>query len=915
MHSLLTLLASALLFSLFLSSTLQSQTADDLLREGFSAYSEGEFAKAEAAFSQFLADFGNSPEAKPAMEKVASLLILAQIQQQKFSEAKIRLQRFFIDFPRGENAEELAFWEGFVALQLDDAGKAADQLRTFIAHYPHSPKIPDAQLALGTALLKQNRWKDAAAHLADLAARSPPQEAAKAQTLQLYALVEMPDLAGALGLLKSFDPSLTHFQSAAAVHLLALQLGDAFLEKGQYRPALTAFQFAWPLERIRSRQSEKLASLETELHQAKTVPTAAAARVLQFRQSVRQIQVELARLEKIPDYDVALRLRIAHCFSSLERHRETAILLADAAKSFPDSPLNEQICFRLIHSQAQAGRWAAADESSAAFLQKFPSSPSVPAVLYWQGEVRQRMQDYDRALASFETFLKKYPQDPQAERVAFLIAYCLLMLERYPEALDAFVLHQKNHPKGALREASLYWTALAHSFSKDHSRCREACAVYLKEFPAGVYKGETVFRRAHSLYARRDFSAARRELEDFRKDCSSHTRANEAALLLGDCWFALGELDRGIAVFEQVPKAEPRLFDQAQFQIGKAYKTLEQPEKMRAHFQAFLKDRPDSPRIAEALHWIAWTHHQQNQPEEARELYWKIIRDHGNDPAQSAMEDIFLALAKLYPGADEKPALLAALSDLAEDSAEKKQGLLAARALWTQSRLVKKVDPARSRALLIQAGPLVKAPEAAPKLLADIGDAWRESGHLDEASSRYQDILSWFPRAAEKDRAYAGLGLIAREQGKTKAALDYFSRLEKEAGHSPLLLPVLKARASLHLERNRFKEAAADFEAILKLPAGRGLLWVEALHQLGEIHLRQGQPEKAIPYFQRIYVMYGRYASYVAKAYWKSGQAFEQLHLRTEAANTYREFLAKPELAGMEEFAKAKARLETIENS
>jgi hypothetical protein len=47
----------------------------------------------------------------------------------------------------------------------------------------------------------------------------------------------------------------------------------------------------------------------------------------------------------------------------------------------------------------------------------------------------------------------------------------------------------------------------------------------------------------------------------------------------------------------------------------------------------------------------------------------------------------------------------------------------------------------------------------------------------------------------------------------------------------------------------------------------------------------------------------------VAKAYWESGQAFEQLGMKSEAANTYKEFISQDHLGKTPEYAKAQEKL------
>ncbi|MEO8350152.1 MAG: tetratricopeptide repeat protein, partial [Chthoniobacteraceae bacterium] len=65
-----------------------------------------------------------------------------------------------------------------------------------------------------------------------------------------------------------------------------------------------------------------------------------------------------------------------------------------------------------------------------------------------------------------------------------------------------------------------------------------------------------------------------------------------------------------------------------------------------------------------------------------------------------------------------------------------------------------------------------------------------------------------------------------------------------------------------------------------------------------------------VPYYQRIYVMYGRWPEWVAKAYLRSGDAFEQLGDRDAARRTYQEMIGNEALNDQPEAGEARGRLE-----
>ena len=76
----------------------------------------------------------------------------------------------------------------------------------------------------------------------------------------------------------------------------------------------------------------------------------------------------------------------------------------------------------------------------------------------------------------------------------------------------------------------------------------------------------------------------------------------------------------------------------------------------------------------------------------------------------------------------------------------------------------------------------------------------------------------------------------------------------------------------------------------------------------------EGDFRKAIPYYQRIYVLYGAYTDQVAEAYLRSGLAFEKLQDPGAAARTYREMLENETIASTQEADKARVRLSKLQS-
>jgi TolA-binding protein len=175
-----------------------------------------------------------------------------------------------------------------------------------------------------------------------------------------------------------------------------------------------------------------------------------------------------------------------------------------------------------------------------------------------------------------------------------------------------------------------------------------------------------------------------------------------------------------------------------------------------------------------------------------------------------------------------------------------------------------------------------------------------------------RDALRWNPRAIQKDGILAGLGDAELLAGNEKAALEFYTRFERENLGTPIFAPTMLKKAKLHAKNGENEKARHSLNELLKADNVRSDLKAEALYTMGELHMQENDPKKAIPYFIQVFNMYGRWKPWVAKSYLRSGEAFEKIPDTTSARRTYSEFLDKPELAEFPEAATARERLQAL---
>lgn len=891
-----------------------SETAEEVYNAAIRAYNTGQYAAAVAGFQRFEQSFGKSEQGRGIVASFRYPLAVSQLHLQKFDDALETINACLAATPPPTAAqrEDLTFYKGVCEMQGDDNEAARKTLDQFVKQFPKSPQAAEAMLLFGTSFLLDEKWADAAAQFAGMKARLDPVNRGRATVLQLYALMEQEKFDDALALVVEEFPRMDRMLQIATFQTLALQLGSEFLDKGEYRKAIAALQRVWLRDRLVKYQEQRLAELEDALAAAEAQPKSDPYRKFQLKQMIAKVKREITSVEKIANFDSALQLRLATAYQAMRRYREAALIMEDMLASMPADPVVESASLNLIQCWSAVERWPKAIEAARAFEKKFPQSKSLPLALYLEGTAQQQANDQEAAVATFEAIRARFPQSEFAPRALFMKGFSQLLAEQNKAAIATFEQFLGEYPKADLADAAAYWRGMGYSLDKQYPKTREVMADYLAERKAGAFRGLADFRRAYAAQSMRDYKTSIRELRAYLNTYPGHESNSEALVLLGDALMDQGDMAAGIAAFKKIPPTDRKFFEEGWFKVGKAFRLLEEPDNLRAHFERFVKEHPRSPRVAEAIYWIGWTYLQNGEPEKARNVYWQAIADYGSDATIRSVDDLFPALQKLYSAEEDKPRYLVRLRELKDSADAGKKPMLAMRALWAQALVYQRAEPDRARALLLDAATRVEPSTTNPLILADCANALTQAGRLADAERMWRDLVKWNPRAAQRDDAFAALGRIEAQRGNVAAALAYYDRFEKETLGSLLFGQVMMEKARLLEARGDIEGARRALEALLANRTSSGPLKAEALYLIGMGYMKDKKFALAVPYFQRIYVMHGRWSDWVAKAYLSSGEAFEELKDLDAARKTYEEMTGIEELSSLPEFARAKARLQAL---
>lgn len=892
---------------------------DVLYRTGLAHFNSGQYAEAAAAFQKLVDQFGKEPSMQKEMEAVYYALGCSLYNVSDHAGAATAFQNFITNYPSAKLMDEVTFRLGSSQQALEQYDDALATYRRVISQWPNSSFAEDALYQTAMCLLAQDRTKDVLGALEDFLKSFPNSDLLpQARVYLARAYFESGKLAEALGQIEALPVTGRSLDHVVYANFLAIEIGDSAFDNTDYDMALRAYRRVRTkasLVRLESRIVQARESEMLELLRSKVAPEQLAARFRQerrVRNALAAAKDALAKLEGMPDYDAGLFHRIGRCFFAVDRFWEARVAFARVAEEATDEKVKEAGHFDLVLTLnrlrrfqdliAEADRYLARYGENAALV----ANGRVPSVAFMRAEAFVNQEFFEEALPAMRALLHTYPEHPLRTRIEFYEALSLAMLEQFDESIAKLKAWLQRHPDDPARPEVEYWLPVAEFYAGQYREAMPLFERYAAANPMSVYAPEAEYRAALCLYALEDFGAAATRLAAWIEKYPTHTFHGEALVTAGDAFAAAGQLEEAKKAYLRVTPDDGAFQFLALQQAAKVFRALDTEENYRAMkdaFEAYIRLNPDSGNAVDAAYQAGWALRQIGRADEARRLYWTTIERYGDNRRWEGFGPMLDDLRKLY--ADDREGLDADAQAAETRARDGGRITLLARLVTARQRWDKRdaLESAREISRRFQ-------PDALDaETLAFMGQAYLKGGEREKGLAALEKLLADFPKSRYADVAYARQAEARLAAGDATHALDLADSAMARAYDPTLLMEATFTRAEAARALARCGEAAEGYNTVLANRVTPRPLKPLAMLGLAACLEAEGDFRKAIPYYQRVYVLYLAYPDAVAQAYLRSAAAFEQLKDREAAANTYREMLSVKALAGRPELEQARARL------
>lgn len=913
---------AATALALLLPSIAPAATLQEQLEQAVSAFGSGDYASSYWQFESMELDYGTEPEflARNFQQTILPVRGYAALMADRPTDALIYFGELLGQYNPHPGLQAFALYNAAIAQSQTHALAAAAQ--TFHNFQLTFPGSNEAALALlqEAELRYEIGDIDQATALLDTFYESDAPE-----TLRMQARLRALQIAGETGstdraraILFDSDWNVATMPDIAVLSFAALDAGDLLLNEGHYSEAVRAYRLTLPRKVLIEKQRERLQVVENALAQQSLF--ASSIWKSHSQQLVARLTRQLDLLENMADYTPGLYLRSGQAYLLGQRFREATILFRTVAQT-PDfeADIRAEAHYRWIIALSEAEDWQGARDTAQAFLNEHPAHKLANSALFLIARAYQSEGQYLDAIEVLDELIDNFPDDKQAPRWYFTRGYNFSALEQQAKARDDFDTALERFPKSSLVEQLKLWRGLTFFFERDYTASLDALVALKANSKKHPLYPEINYRIANVYYAQRNYDDALKTADALIKAFPDHHRVPEAQALRGDIFMGQGELLQAAGAFRQVPPDDAQLYDYAIFQASKIYKALERYDLLRKHLQAYI-DRDDAnerPRVSEALYWIGWSLQQEARGAEAFPLFEDALTRFGNDPKARAVGSILSAYADLYKRLGKTDSTLPAFETWLQDATEQSlaDGELtwfARLTLFSSLRQRRTHGDERAEATLLSIHRFVPIDQQDAETLASVGLVLIKRGY-DSADDYCEQLLIEYPKRFERGTAYFGKAQLAANADRLTEARRWLLRFLEQTPTHPLAADVRLLTADILIKQGIYDGARATLNEILQIKAMRGRPHARSLAGLARIETAQDNPERAIPYWQRIYTLYRAYPEIIIDAYWESALLFEQIGDNTAARNTLRELLSDERLKDFEAYTLAQAKLPELE--
>lgn len=903
-----------LLFAAFLlpfsglSQGIEFDTLQGLLNRGTSAFSQGNFSEAAAAFEKIETIYSDEPEWKSGLlpEKLLPLSGYAAYKSTQFALSAHHFELFLDKHASDPSQKEFAsFGRALALIEAGDSSAAIQQLQSF----RETTQSPEQKTVAAThharLLLEKGSILEAAKLLQETLVIAPKGRAKTQVALLLIRnYIESANFTGAAEILLNHDWSEESMPERALLSFAAIEIGDHLLSEDHARKALLVYRHAQDKDTLISLQERSIKNVRLRFQtKRKTLKMTANIWEDFYGRILQNSERQLESLRAMPDYSGSLALRKGHAYLQENRNHEAWLIFERLSES-EDKKISSLAFKYWIQSARNLKRIDEAILIAKAHLDTHPESDEAASTLFELGATLSEQNRHAEAIDLFTTIIDS-PEHPNLHPTSlFQRGLIHIHLQQYPFARADFKTITQEHPRSHLSSNAKTWSALSYFLEGSFAQSLNHFTQLYQETESPNIRAEALYRIACCHFAMGNTHACKEKADAYLKQFDGYIRTDETNLLIGDCLTQEQAFENAIEQYQKIGQDAAETYFHATIQRAHAYTAWEKPEQAIALLQNTLPQWKTANAAIESRNLLAQLHLSTKAESQAIQTITDCLDLLGNSPnAEMLLSSIqILQNTPNYSGF-----LDARLQQLNPESKTEQSRLRLAQALHLE-RIGKSYQ---AEALLLSLGNDIAVEKIPTESLAHAGLQLVRI-HSARGAEMLTELVRYNPNSRYIDFAFYGLALLSQRNGEKAIEQAWLSRIRQASPEFPFFQESQLAKAMAFSKNGEYENAQKSFEILLKNRATSSSHKALALQGLARCQTQQKQFAKAIAYYQRIYTLYPALDDLVADSYAQSAELFQKIGEPDKAFKTCQEFLGQ---SRFDEHALRKRVQQTLEES
>lgn len=635
-------------------------TPEDLFKAGAAAFQSGNYVEAAKNFEAVLA----TGQEGDAMETILFSLGGTYYSQKNFPKAEEYFNRLLKEFPNGKDKTKALISLSQIQTQTGRKAEAEKTLRQ--ASEGTGSLAIQAKLATAAMIAQEGKSDEAANMIRPLIAGGLKDEAGVQAAMQLIQIdAKLGKIDEALQLLDQLQAASNLVDNPLQLDMLAVQIGDAMLEKGEREKALRMYAMVRPKEVVAALQKDRIAALQKQIADNKatlqTNPKAfleVNATNARIQSSIDDLQKALDEFQKLPDTSIPVRIRQAKAYDELDAKWET-ILIWESLLDGASPAVREDALFSIASAYVALGRPDDAFPALDRYIAEFPNGKYLAQVNYLQGALAMESGDYVKAETVFGTRIGKAGDDQSelASEMQFLLGNAQFAQaadpakrDKYKDAIASYKKYLQKYPKGKFAEECLYRIPLSSFMMGDYGSARDGFREYAKKYPQGDFAGDVDYRIALCYNAEDPpkYDEVIKLCDEWEKKHGGESMEAEVLALKGDAYDGKGmPAESAAAYLRSVHEGETdELLKYSLFAANTQYQKINRWDQISEMFTDFAEKHPEHPAAVSAVYWVSKAKIKQGKTDEAKQYLASTIQKYIDNRKKDAVEQLLAQLAQ-----------------------------------------------------------------------------------------------------------------------------------------------------------------------------------------------------------------------------------------------------------------------------